>query len=675
MFRTNLSLVLLVALSSWAAATLAADPWQNSRIMPKSDQLMLRIGRDIAGDAYRIAWPAAVERIEGQWLWIVDHGGYQVPAVSGWVSKDEVLKFEEAQTYYMEYLRTADAPWIHWLVGICLEEKRETETAQDEYLKSLSAVPGDIGTVRLAVRTAVETNPNLLDAAIRLERLKAAEAKSAEAAVAAADQIQSLAEVAERRGIQRPQALFEQAEALHKAFRLKLAEERKKIRRIDVQISRAYSEIGGGTSEDRDLFNKAEQIYRLSASVNPGDAQAGPHRWKGIMGRAELYLSRVAFLDEEAWSLINLGGNSPKQFSAAEKTNSANPLGETTTPIDLNMLDAFSKSLQTVKLTPGAPSRAGAVCICLAVEINLLHAAVECFDEVIGLCPDLVEAYRDRGLAYLSLARCEAILASIEEADPDLHKQIASLDPGGTLLPHKLDRALVDGRKHFNDVLEKLPAAKDKDALIATEKQDLANAVDELAKNYISSALKRGGPDAREQKRGDAAAQSASSLQTVQEQLVQLRIDAARLDNQLDQDEKKAKEDLSKANAALDECYTILDKSEYLKKAQRSARTACGKGNFASAESLKVLAAIFASQCNFDRAEFYQKLAVIFATEDERPQLLRTMHDYEKMDDLISEKAKPKTPTAPAGQGKGSKSSGGDSTEGDSSGGGSSKRG
>ena len=38
-------------------------------------------------------------------------------------------------------------------------------------------------------------------------------------------------------------------------------------------------------------------------------------------------------------------------------------------------------------------------------------AAVKCFDEAVGLSPDLVEAYRDRGLAYLALARCEAILA------------------------------------------------------------------------------------------------------------------------------------------------------------------------------------------------------------------------------------------------------------------------
>ena len=171
--------------------------------------------------------------------------------------------------------------------------------------------------------------------------------------------------------------------------------------------------------------------------------------------------------------------------------------------------------------------------------------------------------------------------------------------------------------------------------------------MEEMAKNCITAAVKHGGSDAKEQKKGEAAAQPASSLPAVQEQLVQLRTDAAKLEDQLDQDEKKAKEDLSKANAALDESYAMLDKSEYLRQAERSARTACGKGNFASAESLKVLAAIYASQCNFDRAEFYQKLAVIFASEDERPQLLQTLHDYRKNGRTYHREGKSKDPAFP----------------------------
>ena len=82
MLKANLGLILWGALGLWAAAASAADPWQNSQIMPKSDQLLLRVGRECTGDVYQIEWPATVERIEGQWLWIADHGGYHVPAIS-----------------------------------------------------------------------------------------------------------------------------------------------------------------------------------------------------------------------------------------------------------------------------------------------------------------------------------------------------------------------------------------------------------------------------------------------------------------------------------------------------------------------------------------------------------------------------------------------------------------
>ena len=83
-----------------------------------------------------------------------------------------------------------------------------------------------------------------------------------------------------------------------------------------------------------------------------------------------------------------------------------------------------------------------------------------------------------------------------------MHKQLAELDPEGALLPQKLDRALVDGRKRFDEALETLVAAKAKEALIATEKQDIAAAAEELAKNCVTAAVKHGGADGKEQKGG-----------------------------------------------------------------------------------------------------------------------------------------------------------------------------
>ncbi len=346
MFRTNLRLVLWGALCCWAAAASAADPWQNARIMPKSDQVLLRCGREVTGDAYQIAWPAAVERIEGQWLRVTDQGGYCVPPVSGWVRKDEVLKLNQANSYYTDLLKTADSPWIHWLVGICLEEQKESATAQEEFLKGLDAVPGDNDGVWMAV----QANPNRLDAAVRLERLKVAGTKSSDEALAAANRIQGLAEAAQSNGVRRPQTIIEQADALQKAYRLKLSEERKKLRSIDQQIARANLETDGGSAEDRDLFKLADGVYQLTASADPDYARTGPHRWKGSMGRAELYLTRIAFLNDEAWSLIGCDA-APAPVAAAEDS-STNRLGATMMPIDLKRLDAFCKRCRAPDRAP-----------------------------------------------------------------------------------------------------------------------------------------------------------------------------------------------------------------------------------------------------------------------------------------------------------------------------------
>ena len=68
--------------------------------------------------------------------------------------------------------------------------------------------------------------------------------------------------------------------------------------------------------------------------------------------------------------------------------------------------------------------------------------------------------------------------------------------------------------------------------------------------------------------------------------------------------------------------------AQNLVRARQSAQAACEKGNFAGAASLSILAAVYAAQGNFDRAEFYQKLAVIFATDVERPKILETLEDY-----------------------------------------------
>ncbi len=683
MLRTNLRLIVWSALGLWAAAATAADPWQGARIMPKSDQVLLRTGQEITGDVYQIEWPANVERIEGQWLFVSDQGAIGVPATSGWVRKDDVLKLAEAQAHYTKFLENADAPWVHWLLGICLQEQNESSVAQQEFLKALGGVPDN----DVAVSGAVETNPNMMDAAIHLESVKADSARFAKDVETAANRLRSLGELAKSRGIRRPHAFFLQAEAFNRAYRLKLQEERGNVKGIDTQVARANLEKDGGTADDQTLFASAEACYQTTSTLDPYYAQAGPHVWKGTMGRAELNLSRVAFLNDEVWSLIRAA--SPSSSSSASslppETTTANGSSATTVPIDLNKLNAFVKGLS--KPLSGTDSKtrleaAHAACFCLAAEIQSLNQAIDCFDQAVAQNADIVEAYRDRGLAYLALARCEAVLGRIQDSlndkiDPglqDFQNQLARLNPQWAILPSKPDRSLVQGREGFDAALQALQDAKADKAEIAAQKQLITSATQDLAKNYVTAAVKAGvggkgqrkGPatakhtdaDAKEQEKASAAEQPDVSLPTLRQQLQQLAKDVGDLEKDFNRDDAKAAATINRATAALDDSYTVLNRSRYLQSALRSAQMACGKENYSTADSLQILAEVYADQCNFDRAEFYQKLAVVFASEQERPQLLQTYETYDKMNQLITEKAKAKTPV-PSGQGKGGKSSGG----------------
>lgn len=172
MHSTNLRLALgclfgLSAAASYGQQSSPATPtgqappvqpaWGNALIMPRSINLQLRIdgaapppppGRTVTfrgntGDLYDIEWPAKVMRVEGQWLWIEDQSGYNVPPRCGWVSTEEVLRLDDpsnlhdAYTFYTDAVKKQDAAWLHWLLGICLEKKEQVQAAKEEYLAAL----------------------------------------------------------------------------------------------------------------------------------------------------------------------------------------------------------------------------------------------------------------------------------------------------------------------------------------------------------------------------------------------------------------------------------------------------------------------------------------------------------------------------------------------------------
>jgi len=161
----NLRFLLWCVFTLATAASCAAEPWKGQDIMPRSVDIVLRVGGeapppppgrpptatcgDYLGGVCDIQWPATVKRQEGQWLWIEDNSGYSVPAVSCWVNTEDVLHLEEpikpddptklhdCYTYYTEQIQRCDAPWLHWLLGIYLKNKNEDDAARKEYDKSL----------------------------------------------------------------------------------------------------------------------------------------------------------------------------------------------------------------------------------------------------------------------------------------------------------------------------------------------------------------------------------------------------------------------------------------------------------------------------------------------------------------------------------------------------------
>ena len=253
---------------------------------------------------------------------------------------------------------------------------------------------------------------------------------------------------------------------------------------------------------------------------------------------------------------------------ASPQTTSIHP----SYPSNLKTLDVFIKRLQKQGST--LKNRADAACVCLAAAIESLHNAVAYFDKAVALSPDLLVAYRDRGLGYCRLAQCEAVLAAVQDSDPKSHAE-----------SKKLDHAWVDGRAHFHKAICQLVKAKEREAAIAAEKKDVASAEDAMAKNYIATAFKHDDSAAKGRKTTETTGPDQTDLPTVQKRLQQLRADAAAVKKLVGKEERKTRQALASANAELDASCIVLSNSAYLQQAKRSARIACEKSNFASAKA------------------------------------------------------------------------------------------
>ena len=139
-------------------------------------------------------------------------------------------------------------------------------------------------------------------------------------------------------------------------------------------------------------------------------------------------------------------------------------------------------------------------------------------------------------------------------------------------LPPNLDRALVNGRNRFEKALKDLIAAKEEEAQVATEKKDVAGAVDALAKNCIAVGLKQGSSAAKGHAEAGKPAPAETDLAMLRSKLKELRENAAKITKDLARQERKADRKIASANADLAASCDVLNGIPNLRRAMTFAR-------------------------------------------------------------------------------------------------------
>ncbi len=174
------------------------------------------------------------------------------------------------------------------------------------------------------------------------------------------------------------------------------------------------------------------------------------------------------------------------------------------------------------KADPKSVEKATAAIDSLAAAVAAAGKSVGCFDEAVRRGPGIIEIYRDRGLAHLLTARCEAILGAIVDADPELKKHLQGLPNGSALSPEKLDRGLIEGTRRFREAVEGLRAAGLDQSRIAERESDLRTVEGDLARKVLAPSTGRSDPGGKPPSE-PAAAPGAADLAAVLAKIEQVR--------------------------------------------------------------------------------------------------------------------------------------------------------
>ncbi len=115
--------------------------WTGQLVLPNSGSIEFfkkPAGEKEGGAMYKIAWPAAVTKNDGQWLRIGDVGGYSQEALVVWVRKKDIAKLDDAQSHYSDNIRTSgksrsEIAEAHYWRGVYWEAKNEHDAAVADF--------------------------------------------------------------------------------------------------------------------------------------------------------------------------------------------------------------------------------------------------------------------------------------------------------------------------------------------------------------------------------------------------------------------------------------------------------------------------------------------------------------------------------------------------------------
>jgi len=374
-----------------ASALFAGQSWQGVQVMPSSANVQVQSDDGSLISMYDIAWPAAVQKTRGRYLWIQDEGGYSGNRAGGWIYSDDVVKLDDARDYYADKLRDGETAWLDWMCGVSWEAKGEPTVAILNYQNAL----------------AIQPNTRIDDVELRLGRLLAQQQlrngrgkyNPAQRAV-----WESHFQNAQRINPDRPQLYYEWGLALTHACSCTQAKpaaargaDKISASKSDVDSSSTGGTVSGGpTSAGADAAVQSLAKYERAESLSP-------RWWRIPLARAELMLNQC---DQESpdspGERAAVPDGKPEFFTSLVK-NCKNKHSRS----NMSSLAGSVNSDSDEPLTP-TDSNEKNVRSAISLEMaNVLAVAMDDFNRSISLNVNALDAYRDRAEVLRLLNRLD----------------------------------------------------------------------------------------------------------------------------------------------------------------------------------------------------------------------------------------------------------------------------